>query len=97
MSDLTYRERLKLTERGDMIKVYKIIRNIYDHEFVPNLLSNNEMSQRIGNRGHSLKVFTQRAKLSLRKKIPIRIIEPWKGLSDYSLIILPSHIHRNIF
>ena len=44
-----------------MIEVYKIIRNIYDHEFVPSLLRNNEISQRTGNRGYSLQLFTQRA------------------------------------
>ena len=77
MRDLSYIERLKLLKlptlvyrrlRGDMIEVNKIIHNIYDHESVPNLLKNNEMSQRTGNRGHSLKLFTQRAKLNLRKK-----------------------------
>ena len=41
--------------RGDMIEVYKIIHNIYDHEAIPNLLRNNEMSQRTGN---TLKLFT---------------------------------------
>ena len=55
--------------RGDMIEVYKIIHNIYDHESVPNLLKNNEISQRTGNRGHSVKLFTQRAKLNLRKSV----------------------------
>ena len=55
MRDLSYIERLKLLKlptlayrrlRGDMIEVYKIIHNIYDHESVPNLLKNNEISQR---------------------------------------------------
>ena len=69
MRDLSYIERLKLLKlptlayrrlRGDMIEVYKIIHNIYDHESVPHLLKNNEISQRTGNRGHSLKLFTQK-------------------------------------
>ena len=77
MRDLSYIERLKLLKiptlvyrrlRGDMIDVYKIIHNmIYYHESVPNLLRNNEISQRTGNKGHSLKLFTQRAKVNLRK------------------------------
>ena len=77
MRDLSYIERLKLLKlptlayrklRGDMIQVYKIIHNIYDHESLPNLLRNNEISQRTGNRGHSLKLFTHRFnKLNLRK------------------------------
>ena len=66
-----------------MIEVYKIIHNIYDHESVPNLLKNNETSQRTGNRGHSLKIFTQRPKLNLRIFLfPIRITEPWNSLPD---------------
>ena len=40
-------------------------------------------SQRTGNRGHSLKLFTQRAKLNLRKNLfPIRITELWNSLPD---------------
>ena len=75
MRNLSYIERLKLIKlptlayrrlRGDMIDIYKIIHNIYDHESVPNLLKNNEISQRTGNRGHSLKLFAQRAKPNLR-------------------------------
>ena len=85
MRDLPYIQRLKLLKlptlayrrlRGHMIEVYKIIQ-IYDHKFVPNLLKNKEISQRTGNRGHSLKLFTQRAKLNLRKNVfQIRITEP---------------------
>ena len=46
-NDLSYIERFKWLKlptlayrrsRGDMIEVYKIIHNIYDHESVPNLL-----------------------------------------------------------
>ena len=92
MRDLSFIERLKLLKlptlaylrlRGDMIEVYKIIHNIYDHEYVPNLLRNNEISQRTGNKGPSLRLFTQRAKLNLRKNVfPIRITEPWNRLPD---------------
>ena len=78
MRDLSYIERLKLLKlptlayrklRADMIEVYKIIHNIYDHEFVPNPFKSNEISQRTGNRGHSQKLFTRRAKLKLRKNV----------------------------
>ena len=99
MRDLSYIERLKLLKlptlayrrlRGDMIEVYKIIHNIYDHESVPNLLKNNEISQRTGNRGHSLKLFTQRAKLNLRKNVfPIRMTEPWNSL-PYTVVTAKS-------
>ena len=90
MRDLSYIGRLKLLKlptlpyrslRGDIIEVYKIIHNIYDHESVPNLLKNNKISQRTGNRGHSLKLFTQIAKLNLRINVfPIRITELWNSL-----------------
>ena len=43
--------------RGDMIEVYNIIHNNYDNEYVPNLLRNDEISQRTGNMGNSLKLF----------------------------------------
>ena len=54
MRDLSYIERLKLLKlptlayrrlRGDLIEVYTIIHNIYDHESVPNLLRNNEITK----------------------------------------------------
>ena len=92
MRDLSYIERLKLLKlstlayrrlRGDMMEVYKTIHNIYDHESIPYLLRNNEISQRTRKRGHSLNLFTQRAKLNLRKNVfPTRITEPWNSLPD---------------
>ena len=76
MRDLSYIERLKLMKlptlayrrlRGDMIEVYKIIHELYDNESAPNLLKWEDVTLRSGNRGHSLKIFTQRAKTNLRK------------------------------
>ena len=55
MRYLSYIERLQLLKlptlayrrlRVDMIEVYTIIHNIYDHEYVPNSWRNNEISQR---------------------------------------------------
>ena len=41
------------------------------------------MSQRRGNRAHSLTLFRQKAKLNLRKNVfPIRITEPWNSFPD---------------
>ena len=76
MRDLSYIERLKLLKlptfayrrlRGDMIEVYKIMHELYDNESAPNLLKWEDVTLRSGNRGHSLKIFTQRAKINLRK------------------------------
>ena len=80
---MSIKDQINETRMYINIEVYKIIHNIYDHESVPNLLKNNELSQRTGNKGHSLKLFTQRAKLNLRKNVfPIRITEPWNSLPD---------------
>ena len=64
-----------------MIEVYKIIHNIYDHESVPNILRNNDISQRTGNTGHSLKLVTK-SQIKPKKKtiFPIRITEPWSNV-----------------
>ena len=76
MRDLSYIETLKLLKlptlayrrlRGDMIEVYKIMHELYDNESAPNLLKWEDVTLRSGNRGHSLKIFTQRAKIYLRK------------------------------
>ena len=73
---VTVIERLKLLKlptvayrrlTGDMIEVYKIMHELYDNESAPNLLKWEDVTLRSGNRGHSLKIFTQRAKINLRK------------------------------
>ena len=83
----SYIERLKLLKlptlayrrlRGDMIEVYKIMHELYDNESAPNLLKWEDVTLRSGNRRHSLKLFTQRAKINLRKNaFPLRVAEPW--------------------
>ena len=41
------------------------------------------MTLRSGNRGHSLKIYTQRAKINLRKNVfPFRVAEPWNSLPN---------------
>ena len=55
--------------RGDMVEVYKIKHNNYDHESVPNLLRNNEMSQTKTGNGTFSKIIHTKAKLNLRKKL----------------------------
>ena len=69
--------------RGDMIEVYKIMHELYDNEFALNLLKWEDVTLRSGNRGHSLKLFTQRAKINLRKyAFPIRVAETWNSLPN---------------
>ena len=91
MRDLSYIERLKLLKlptlayrrlRGDMI-VYQIMHEMYDNESAPNLVKCEDVTLRSGNRGHSLKLFTQRAKINLRKNaFPVRVAEPWNRLPN---------------
>ena len=48
-----------------------------------NLLKWEDVTLRSGNRGHSLKIFTQRAKINLRKNaFPLRVAEPWNSLPN---------------
>ena len=48
----------------------------YDNESAPNLLKWAGVSLRSGNRGHSLKLYTQRTKINLRKNaFPLRVAE----------------------
>ena len=62
---------------------FKIIHNLYDIESSPKLLKWEDVSFRTGNRGHTLKLFTQRAKTNIRKKkFPIRATEPWNSLPE---------------
>ena len=92
MGDLSYIEKLKLLKlptlayrrlRGDMIEVYKIMHEMYDNESAPNLLKWEDVSLRSGNRGYSLKLFTQRPKINLRKNaFPLRVAEPWHSLPN---------------
>ena len=92
MRDLSYIERLKLLKlptlayrrlRGDMIEVYKIMHELYDNESAPNLLKWEDVTLRSGNRGHCLKIFTQRAKINLRKNaFPHRVAEQWNSLPN---------------
>ena len=63
-----------------MIEVYKIMHELYDNESAPNLLKWEDVTLRSGNRGHSLKIFTQRAKINLRKNaFPL----PWNSLPNF--------------
>ena len=90
MRDLSYIERLKLLKlptlayrrlRGDMIEVYKIMHELYDNESAPNFLKWEDVTLRSGNRGHSLKIFTQRAKKK-KNAFPLRVAEPWNSLPN---------------
>ena len=66
-----------------MIEVFKIIHNLYNIESSPKLLKWEDVSFKTGNRGHTLKLLTQRAKTNIRKNaFPIRVTEPWNSLPE---------------
>ena len=68
-----------------MIEVYKIMHELYDNESAPNLLKWEDVTLRSGNRGHSLKIFTQRVKINLRKNaflLEWLKPEPWNSLPN---------------
>ena len=65
-----------------MIEVFKIIHNLYDIESSPKILRWEDVSFRTGNRGHTLKLFTQRAKTNINFFFPIRVTEPWNSLPE---------------
>ena len=64
-----------------MIEVYKVMHEMYVNESAPNLLKWEDVSLRSRKRRHSLELFTQRAKINLRKNaFPLRVAEPWNSL-----------------
>jgi len=70
-----------------MIKVYKILRNIYDIDVTNGILN---LSTNTSTRGHSLKLSTQRSRLELcRNSFAVRVVKPWNSLSE-EMVTSPS-------
>ena len=66
-----------------MIEVFLIFHRLYDTESSPILLKWDDASVMTGNRGHTLKLFTQRANTNIRKiAFPVRVSEPWNSLPE---------------
>ena len=90
MKDLTYAERLRKLKlptlsyrriRGDMIEVFKIIKGFYDKEACSCIKMWKDVAPRRGNRGHSLKIYPQHARTSLRKSsFALRVANIWNNL-----------------
>ena len=67
--------------RGDMIETFKILTGKYDRDVTEGLLK-----LRGGNdtRGHSLKLYKERARLDCRKfSFPVRVTDPWNSLTEH--------------
>ena len=95
IKDLSYEERLKKLRlptltyrraRGDMIETYKMLSGEYDPE-VNNLLRPSTDS---ATRGHSKKLFLQRAEKTVRQSyFTIRIVKLWNSLPS-DVVTAPS-------
>lgn len=92
LKELNYEDRLRTLKlpslsyrrtRGDMIEVYKIISGKYDHDASECLKLWKDMAPRKSERGHSLKLYPQRAKSTLRKNsFAIRSVSLWNSLPE---------------
>ena len=94
LKNLEYPERLKKLNlptmayrrhRGDMIELYKIMNEHYDAEVSPH------PTRREGTtRGHSLKIFKERARTRLRQNhLLIRAVDAWNHLPE-NVVTAPS-------
>ena len=64
-----------------MIEVYQILHTIYDNEVSPKLAMYNARVTIIRNRGHTLKLFAQRAQQNIRKHaLSLRVTTAWDSL-----------------
>jgi hypothetical protein len=100
LRDLSYEERLKELKlptlayrrlRGDMIEVYKMTSEYYSPD-IPCILSHhqNQAGQRANLRGHSKKLFKERARLDVKKfSFTHRVVDTWNGLPE-KVISAPS-------
>ena len=99
LRDLSYEERLRSLKlptliyrrlRDDMIETYKTTSEKYDKEIQNIFPMYTDHVKRSGNRGHSKKIFKQRAKRNFRKNFfTNRVIDFWNLLPE-SVISAPS-------
>ena len=92
LKELSYTERLRKLKlptlsyrrvRGDMIEVYKIITEKYDPKIGQLLKMRNDQTSRSTLRGNSKKLYTQRARLDVRKySFSIRTAQVWNSLPE---------------
>ena len=74
MKDIPYKERLERLKlayrrtRGDMIEVYKLLQGKYDSDVSNIVKLHKDSDTREGTRGHSLKLFLERAHTNVRKE-----------------------------
>ena len=92
MKDIPYEERLERLKlstlayrrtRGDMIEVYKLLQGKYDNDVSNIIKLHKDSVTREGTRGHSLKLFLERACTNVRKEsFSLRVIRLWNDLTE---------------
>lgn len=88
--DLPYPERLQRLnlptlehrrKRGDLINVFKILKNIYDERVTSSIF---QMDTNSRTRGHSLKIFKKRCNTDIRKHFfSFRVVDTWNNLPQH--------------
>ena len=92
MNNIPYEERLERLKlptlayrrtRGDMIEVYKLLQGKYDSDVSNIVKLHKDSDTREGTRGHSLKLFIERACTNVRKEsFSHRVTRLWKDLPE---------------
>jgi hypothetical protein len=79
-----------------MIELYKIATGKYDKTAGNFIKMWNDNTTRPGNRGHSYKIYIQRAKLDLRKNsFSIRTTQIWNNLPEYVVAAKTMNTFKN--
>ena len=92
MKNIPYEERLQRLKlptlayrgtRGDMIEVYKLLHGKYDSDISNIVKLHKDSDTREGKRGHSLKLFIERACTNVRKEsFSLRVTRLWNDLPE---------------
>ena len=78
IKDIPYKERLERLKLptsayrrtcGDMIEVYKLLQGKYDSDVSNTVELHKDSDTKAGTRGHSLKLFLERARINVRREI----------------------------
>ena len=84
--DIEYKERT----RGDMIEVYKLLHGKYDSDVCNIIKLHKDSNTREGTRGHSLKLFIERACTNVRKEsFSLSVTRLWNDLPEV-VVTVPS-------
>ena len=99
MKGIPYEERLKRLKlptlayrrtRGDMVEIYKLLQGEYDSDVYNIVKLHKDSDIREGTRGHSLKLYLERAQTNVRKEsFSLRVTRLWNDLPE-EVVTAPS-------